>query len=459
MSRKIKQNPVGFVLGHPAGKQGHYDDLRQRHELEVYQANLEMQQQALVEARNHLEYLVGKYTDLYDFAPVGYFSLDPKARIIEVNLHGAALLGSDRSSLVGRSFLLFVPRSKRPGFLAFLEGVFSGADVPTLEGVLKGAGMGLVRVDFKATASRASPAAPSYCRLSVQAATEESLPRVRDLALRNNELKDEIQRRMEVEGGLRLSQEKLKRLLDQSKGLEGRFRQLARLVIHSQEEDRKRISRELHDEIAQILVGIGFHLGALKQQADAGPQVLSERIQVAQGLVRDSVEAVCRFAHDLRPAVLDDLGLVPALRSYFEWVTRHSGLKIQFAAFSGADRLDVSKRTVLFRVAQEALANVLRHAQATKVEVALRRESGRISLRIEDDGVGFDVVKTLRFRNSKSLGVRGMQERAEMVGGMLSVVSAPGQGARVELIIPPPPRPERSRRPLAPGADPKPEPL
>jgi len=446
MRRKIKQSPAGVQLDRPAGDPVAHDDLRQQHELEVYKANLQVQQQALMESRHHLEYLVGKYTDLYDFAPVGYFSLDKKARIQEVNLCGAALLGSERVRLVGQSFLPYVPRSNRSGFLTFLESVFGGKDVPALEGLLKGAGLREVRADFKGTVRRGGASLAPYCRLSVQVATAESVRRVEDLALRNKDLRDEIQRRMEVESSLRLSQARLEELLKQSKELELRFRELSRLVIHSQEEERKRISRELHDEIAQILVGISFHLGALQQQVHAGPQVISEKIRVAQGLVRDSVEAVRRFAQDLRPAVLDDLGLVPALRSYLEEVGRHSGVKIRFAAFSGADRLDVSQRTVIFRIAQEALVNVLRHAQATRVEVVLRRGGGGITLRINDDGRGFDAAKTLRVRSRECIGLLGMRERAEMVGGIFRLVTSPGNGTRIELQIPMRPiKPQRTR--------------
>ncbi len=149
-----------------------------------------------------------------------------------------------------------------------------------------------------------------------------------------------------------------------------------------------------------------------------------------------SVKAVHRFARELRPAVLDDLGLIPALHAYSKSLTERKKLKIQMTAFGGVEALGTAKRTVLFRVAQEALTNVARHAHATQVKMSITEISGAIRMEINDNGKSFPVEKTLAANTNKRLGLVGMKERVEMVGGSLAIESKPGRGTTVRAEIP-----------------------
>ncbi|HLP00652.1 MAG TPA: sensor histidine kinase [Opitutaceae bacterium] len=214
------------------------------------------------------------------------------------------------------------------------------------------------------------------------------------------------------------------------------LRRMTRRVITAQEEERKLISRELHDEIAQILTGINVQLAILKQASTVNDRGLRQRIAHTQRFVEKSVTAVHRFARELRPAVLDDLGLVPALRALIRNQPEGRSLHIRFVSDPGIEVLDGAKRTVIYRVAQEALTNVARHAHATQATVQVKKSPLGIELEVRDNGRAFDVQRVLGSRNRKHLGLLGMRERVEMVGGVLTIESSPGKGTAICAHIP-----------------------
>jgi signal transduction histidine kinase len=256
------------------------------------------------------------------------------------------------------------------------------------------------------------------------------------LAKSNRLLQREISRRKAGEAALRNSRAQYQQLFVQSQVMQRKLRQLTRQILSAQEEERKEISRELHDEVVQTLVGINVQLSALSRSASAGMHSLKAKIARTQRLVENSVNEVHRFARELRPAVLDDLGLIPALHAYCKNLARRKKIKIQLTAFAGVETLQDRRRAVLYRVAQEALTNVIRHAQATQVDVGITKLPGVIRLEIGDNGKSFAVEKTLLARNNKRLGLVGMRERIEMIGGSLAIISAPGEGTIVRAEIP-----------------------
>jgi signal transduction histidine kinase len=213
-----------------------------------------------------------------------------------------------------------------------------------------------------------------------------------------------------------------------------------------QEDQRKKISRALHDDISQLLVGINVHLAVFAKAAATNPRGIARNIAPIRRLVEKSLRIVHRFARELRPASLDDLGLIPAIRSYLEDFPKQKGRRIQFTAFAGVEALNNDKRTVLYRVAQEALTNVAKHAHARVVMVTILKIPGGACLEVTDDGKAFDVGRLSSAEWSNHLGLHGMRERVEMVGGRFSVVSVPGQGTTIRAEVPfanrPPPRSE-----------------
>jgi signal transduction histidine kinase len=252
-----------------------------------------------------------------------------------------------------------------------------------------------------------------------------------DLAASNLELQQEIVQRKTAEAALKKSEHHYSRLLEQSDHLQEQLRLLSRQVLSAQEDERKRISRELHDVIAQTLTGINVRLSNLKKEAAVSTKSLDRNIARTQRLVEKSVNIVHQFARELRPAVLDDLGLIPALHAFMKNFTARTGVRTRLTAFAGVEQLDTARRTVLYRVAQEALTNVARHARASQVEVSIEKLADGICMRIKDDGKSFQVEQMLRRKGSKHLGLLGMRERLEMVGGKFGVESAPGKGTTI----------------------------
>ncbi|MGD0350770.1 MAG: ATP-binding protein [Verrucomicrobiota bacterium] len=257
-----------------------------------------------------------------------------------------------------------------------------------------------------------------------------------DLAASNRRLQQEIAQRKSVEESLRRSEQHYSQLLEQSRHMQAQLRLLSRQLLLAQEEERKMISRELHDQIAQTLTGINVRLASLKTEAMADTKGLQKKITSTQRLVEKSVDIVHRFARELRPTVLDDLGLIPALLAFMKSFTKRTGVRTHLTAFAALEQLDSTRRTVLFRVVQEALTNVARHAQASRVEVSIQKLPKRICMKIKDDGKSFQVQRVLQAKGNKHLGLLGMRERLEMIGGNFGVESAPGKGTIVQAQIP-----------------------
>lgn len=225
-------------------------------------------------------------------------------------------------------------------------------------------------------------------------------------------------------------------ILENSRRLEEQARHLAHQILLAQEEERMEISRELHDEVAQILAGINVKLAAMREGGEINFQNFELSIQQTQLMIAESVEAVHRFAKKLRPAVLDDLGLIPALRSLMKDLQSQCDLKIHLETTSEVEKLNKGRYTILYRVVSEALMNVVRHAEAHKVTVRLMTIAGGIRLEVQDDGKSFDVKQTFLSQHCKRLGLLGMKERVEMVGGFFSIRSEPGEGTLVTADVP-----------------------
>ncbi len=210
-------------------------------------------------------------------------------------------------------------------------------------------------------------------------------------------------------------------------------RQLLRHTVIAQEEERQRIARELHDETAQMLTAISLNLATLVGWEPDSTRVrpLIDRLQA---LIRQMSDGIYRMVHDLRPAQLDDLGLAAALQFLVDMEMKNSGLQVTLNIQGVRQRLDPLVETVFFRVAQEALANIVRHAQVNTAVVELTYEQRQARLNICDQGVGFDPGADLL--PPRGWGLAGMRERAESIGGDFMVRSMPGKGTEVSIVIP-----------------------
>jgi len=677
----------------PARNRAHAGNQRQLHELEVHQIELELQNAELQKARNELEAALEKYTDLYDFAPVGYLALDELGQILEANLSAAALLGVGRARLINQRLLPFVLPASRPDVLAFLKLVFAGAGKQVCEAMLlrenstpffaslhgssaisvsgprircrvvisdisvlrhaeaaqhrlaaivessedaiigmdlngvvsswnKGAetifgysaservGASIMRlippsrqaegklilakvrrgesvrhfetvrqtkqgrqinvsitsspirdasgqiigaskvardiserkraeamlrqhealvstlvarapvgvyvVDARFCLRQVNPRArlvfknvrpligrnfaeaihliwprrvadlivkrfqhtlktgkpyvspgfaerrrdtdaKEFYEWQIQRVTlphgehgvvcffnniterkraEAAQRRSEVLSASNRKLESEIVRRQRMEEALKKSYQHQNRLLAQSRLLQEQLRNLSHQILSAQEEERKRISRELHDIIAQTLTGITVHLAGLRITATRNPEGLEKIIGRAQRMVEQSVKVIHQFTRELRPAVLDDLGLIPALNTFMKSFQAETGLRVSLSAEAAAVQVQGDQRIVLYRVAQEALTNIARHAQARRADVKILKLDRTVCMTITDDGKGFRQELLLQKKKQQRLGLLGMRERVQMVKGSFTIQSTPGKGTTVRVQIP-----------------------
>jgi PAS domain S-box-containing protein len=217
------------------------------------------------------------------------------------------------------------------------------------------------------------------------------------------------------------------------------LRLLSRRLFHVQEEERRHLARELHDEIGQALTAAKINLQSVTVNDDGAT---SARLQETSAILDRLLGQVREISIDLRPSMLDDLGLVPALRSLLDQQGRRASVAVRFSAENMPEDLAPEIQTTCFRMAQEAITNALRHANPTRVDVDLRRDNGDLRLVIRDNGKGFDVKSAQA--QAVGLGLIGIKERAALVGGRARIVSSSGKGTTIEVSLPLTPTGERA---------------
>lgn len=215
------------------------------------------------------------------------------------------------------------------------------------------------------------------------------------------------------------------RMLDR---LEGERRHSAQRVLHAQEEERRRVARDLHDEVNQALTALLLRLEAAAQNA---PPELKEELAETKQLANRAMGELLDLARQLRPAALDDHGLTAALAAHVRDHDRRGAARANLSLGPGLDKLPSDVELVLYRVAQEALTNAARHSGADRIDVFLSKVDSHVLLEVSDDGRGFTFAD-----ENKGLGMSGMRERALLVGGRLEFDSRPGKGTKVKLEVP-----------------------
>jgi signal transduction histidine kinase len=220
-------------------------------------------------------------------------------------------------------------------------------------------------------------------------------------------------------------------LFEQVRASSERLHSLSRRLVEIQESERLYISRELHDEAGQILTSMMLNLRLLEKEASQ-PDIVIQHVAKLEQSLNEVLENLHRVAMALRPASLDHLGLIAALRQHVESIGEKHGLAVSFRSGKVQERLPANVETVLYRIVQEALTNIVRHAGATRMDVALTVRDHTLVVIIEDDGIGFDPEAV---SSEEHLGLFGMRERAEMIDGKLTIESAPGKGTTIMLEV------------------------
>ncbi len=222
-------------------------------------------------------------------------------------------------------------------------------------------------------------------------------------------------------------------LFDEVRTTNRQLHALSQRLMTVQENERLQLSRKLHDESGQLLAGLTVQLGLLERDANdpAAIQARTSELKRTANMIQENLH---RLAVNLRPASLDHLGLVTALGQFIQESSRQNNIKVEFEAVGMGDkRLPIEIETALFRIVQEALTNVALHAQATRVDVLITRTNGHVSAIVEDDGVGFVAASTM---TEEQLGLFGMRERVEMLGGTFTIESSPGKGTVIKAEVP-----------------------
>lgn len=366
-------------------------------ELQVKQVELEMHNCELMDAHQQLEETRDRYADLYDYAPVGYLTLDEVGDIQAINLTGCAMLGVERAFIVGKPFINYIAKGGSHKFFHSLQQTFNTSRNTVVELQIK-----------------TSPGNTKYVRL-------ESLV---------------------VEGGktcrmVMADIDELKRTTNRNHELLHGNRRLMQNIFKIQEEERRLLARELHDELGQWLTAIHAETETIANLSDNDRAIYTSSLAISE-CVRKMHAVMHDMLHQLRPALLNTLGLVDALLELKkQWRTYHTDITLEFKFEGELEALGESINITIYRIVQEALNNICSHANATRAQVILRRKTKgsatakSLFLTVEDNGKGYDSGK-----KSKGFGLLGMRERTIAAGGKFTIRNAPNGGTQICVNLP-----------------------
>lgn len=258
---------------------------------------------------------------------------------------------------------------------------------------------------------------------------EVSLRRLQDMANRAEKLVSQMGVVLSfLSGGLRDLNTRLNELQ--------KAQDMALSIIKAQEEERKRVAREIHDGPAQSMANIVMRAEFCLKLLDMSPEKVRDELIALQNIVRISLMDVRKIIFDLRPMVLDDLGLAPAIKRYLSNYKEQYGLQVEFLFFGQQTRLDSSVEVAVFRIVQEMVSNIHKHACAKNSVVKIEMLNNRINIQVRDDGKGFNMNKIMANKEREGYGLIGMRERVQLLNGDISIVSAPGKGTSISISIP-----------------------
>jgi PAS domain S-box-containing protein len=398
------------------------DRIRQLlHELHVHGEELTVQNEQLLKAQAELEETRDRYADLYDLAPIGYLTLDVHGTISDINIAGAALLGRDRVFLSRLPIFTAITEADRGRLREFLSECAQLDGDRSANVVVETRREPKRQLRLVARAVVTGRREKQYFTSMFDVTEAHRLEQERAAALaeaqeRATELAEQVSERLRAE-------ERVKALLER--------------LVTVQEEERRRIALNLHDHLGQQLTALRLTISALKDK-QMPQDDLRKRIDAIDEIVAQIDKDVDILAWDLRPAALDDVGLNAAMAAFLRQWSVAQGIPAEFHVSSPeAVRLPPETESQLYRILQEALNNVSKHANATCVSVLVEQHEHEALLVIEDDGRGFDVERAANARGRHAgMGLIGMRERAAVIGGTVEFETAPGQGTTVFVRFP-----------------------
>lgn len=365
-------------------------------ELQIHQTELEMQNLELKEAQQQLEESRNHYADLYDYAPVGYLTLDQTGDIRSINLTGASLLGKERTFLIGRPFIACFSYIDQQAFSHYLHDIFNNSSKSTLD--LK-VGNAQNQSHFFHLESTLDD--NNMCRMIVS-----DISQLKDTAEDNRKLLSENRRLMKE-------------------------------LFRIQEKERRTLAYELHDELGQWLTAIHAENEVILNCAEKNA-IITTSAQAIEDCTQKMHEVIRNMLHQLRPALLDALDLPNALLELRkQWCSHHQHIVLDLQLRGELTMFDEQLNIAVFRLVQESLNNICNHSEANWAQISLVRETIENSpvdylyLNIEDNGKGYDVNQ-----QSTGLGLLGMRERVIAMNGTLSMRSACNEGTEINILLP-----------------------
>lgn len=413
------------------------DKLQQTiHELQVYQIELEMQNRELQETQSALEESRDRYADLYDFAPVGYMTLDDKGCIREINLTGALMLGVERKWLIGKPFRLYMAKNHRTILFQHLQQCIRTDEQITVDVTIESKTGSLIHAQLQTVIVNNFAQQPPRFRTAIidlteRKSLEQELTRHRDhleklveartakLSDINQQLTAEIADRKQIETRLRRYQEQLRRLSTHQEQV--------------REHERTRIARELHDEFGQILYGLVLEIVALKNKMSPDQKELKAKADYIRDILNQCLDTIRNICKDLRPNLLDDLGLCAAIDWQAREFQQRSGIACTVSIKPEEITATEETTNAIFRIFQETLTNVYRHSQGTNVKVELKDKPGELYFTVRDNGVG---ITEEQISDSKSFGLMGIRERIRSLNGEVSIKGTVNKGTTLVVRIP-----------------------
>ena len=373
-----------------SNKYRRFDDHAIRNKMELLSGQLETQQLELEESRN-------RYADLYDHALVGYLSVDKTGKILSINLTGAALLRKARPFLIGKLFTNCFLDIDQQAFYHYLQEVFNSSSNAT--------------IDLKIGDTQ-DPL--SFIRLESTVSNDKNMCRM---------VMSDISQ--------------LRKMINLNRDLLSENRQLMKELFRVQEKERRRLARELHDELGQWLTAIRAESEVILNYTEQDSAIYPSA-QAIKSCTEKMHQVIRTMLHRLRPLNLDTLGLPDALSELKkQWCSRHSQIALELDLKGDLATLDEQYNITVFRLIQEALNNIYKHSDATWTQISLYRETIEnaaddfLSLRIEDNGKGYDTNQQFA-----GLGLVGMRERVIALDGRMTVRSAPSEGTEINIRLP-----------------------
>jgi len=443
------------------------ETLKLVHELEVHRIELEVTNEELLLANSAAQQAVHKYTELYDFAPSGYFTLTKEGTVIAVNFSGAKMLCRKRTDLKNSNFGFFVSDDTKPIFNLFLENVFNRKATQSCEVILSVNDNLPMYVYMNGIVTENG----EQCHVNVMNITDQKLAaeliiankelafqneekekRANELIIANKELAFQNEEKEKRANELIIAnkellfqnEEKEKRaaereIVDQElNNSQQELRKFATHLQHVREEEKISLAREIHDDLAQISVALKFDMGMFKRKLSKGIETttleeLLSKLNDFSGQVDNSIKSARRIINGLRPELIELLGFEEGCKSYLHDFEETHHVRTQFESTIMNLNIDLEQSVALFRILQEALNNIIKHAKATLVKVQLSNSADKLVFQVVDNGVGFDENHQDR---QDSYGLIGMKERVFLLEGELFITSKVEHGTSIRVEIP-----------------------